>query len=70
VTDDDYVTCSVCGKRYKGRIPRGGDGTVLYPRRHRIKIFYTTNLGLSPRRPRYERCEGSFRAAVEYQKGP
>jgi len=27
--------CIICGKLTAGRIPRGGDGTLRYPRRHK-----------------------------------
>lgn len=26
--------CSICGKPTAGRVPRGGDGTFILPRRH------------------------------------
>lgn len=29
-----YVTCSVCGYRYAGKVPKGGDGSLLLPRLH------------------------------------
>jgi hypothetical protein len=28
------VQCPVCGKKGGSRMPRGGDGSLLYPRRH------------------------------------
>lgn len=30
------IKCPICGKITGGRKPRGGDGTFLYPRRHRV----------------------------------
>jgi len=50
------VKCSVCGRIYKAIIPRGGDGSLHWPRKH------YRNLGLS----KLERlqddtyCLGSF----------
>lgn len=29
--------CVVCGKLTDGRLPKGGDGSVYYPRRHNGK---------------------------------
>ncbi len=34
----EYVTCSICGKKYSGRVPRGGDGSALFPRKHYTHI--------------------------------
>jgi len=28
--------CAVCGKEVAGRLPRGGDGTFFYPRKHNV----------------------------------
>lgn len=30
------VKCSVCGKQTAGRVPKGGDGTFMLPRRHKL----------------------------------
>jgi len=32
---DEYVICAVCGKKYKGIVPKGGDGSALFPRKHK-----------------------------------
>lgn len=32
----ETVRCSVCRRYYMGRIPRGGDGSAINPRRHFI----------------------------------
>ncbi len=61
---DGYVTCAVCHKRYKGKVPKGGDGSVLFPYKHRQVDSYgdfgqysiTTST-----------CPGSFQAALEYR---
>lgn len=29
--------CAECGKLTAGRKPRGGDGTLMYPRRHYLR---------------------------------
>jgi len=60
----ERVTCSVCGYQYADKIPPGGDGTVLMPRKHKKYGF-----GLSY----YDRqkagdCPGSFQLAREYQE--
>ena len=31
----EKVLCSICGKVVVGRVPYGGDGSVLYPRWHK-----------------------------------
>lgn len=31
----ERVKCAACGRIGASRMPRGGDGTLLYPRRHR-----------------------------------
>lgn len=48
--------CPVCGKLTAGRIPKGGDGSFYYPRRH--------NFGASP-------CPGNIQEAewVDYDTG-
>lgn len=28
--------CSFCGKETKGRVPKGGDGSFVYPARHKV----------------------------------
>jgi len=64
----ERVTCSWCNKRYIGKVPKGGDGSVLYPRKHKITRRKRTSVF-----PTYttveEVCEGSFTAAKEYEKG-
>lgn len=42
--------CAVCGKPTAGRLPRGGDGTFYYPRRHQG--------------PDGKPCEGNYREAL------
>ena len=50
------IKCAICGRIYKSKIPRGGDGTEMCPRKH------YRNIGLN----RNERildntiCSGSF----------
>lgn len=65
MSETEYVTCAVCGHRYAGKIPPGGDGSALMPRRHK-KIM----LGLffyQMRKIGVEDCPGSFMLAKEYQ---
>ena len=61
----EYVTCAVCGYRYAGKIPPGGDGSVMMPRKHKSRIhglsFYEMQkIGTAD-------CQGSFELAREYQ---
>ena len=30
-----YFQCVICGKLTAGRFPKGGDGTFIFPRKHR-----------------------------------
>ena len=30
-----YFKCIICGKLTAGRLPKGGDGTFYYPRKHK-----------------------------------
>lgn len=52
------IKCAVCGRIYKAKIPRDGDGSVLWPRKH------YQNLGLSKlerlQEDSYSYCLGSF----------
>jgi len=34
----EKVKCSVCGRIVSGRIPKGGDGSILFPYRHKKTI--------------------------------
>ncbi len=33
----DRVRCAVCGFMSKGRVPKGGDGSVLVPYQHKSR---------------------------------
>ncbi len=32
-----HFKCGVCGKLTAGKVPKNGDGTLIFPRRHRVK---------------------------------
>lgn len=55
----ERVICSVCKMRYKGKIPKGGDGSVVFPRKHYRKIPLVGPFGILPWTDK-ERCPGSF----------
>lgn len=57
----EYVTCNVCEKYIAGKVPKGGDGSVLFPRRH--APLYPSVSGQTP-----AVCSGSFQPAREYEK--
>jgi hypothetical protein len=61
----ERVTCRVCGRRYYGKVPRGGDGSGIYPEWHYRVIPAITNLGVMNKRGRTEVCPGSYQEAVE-----
>jgi hypothetical protein len=50
----ERVTCSICCRKYSGKIPKGGDGSVLFPRKHNLWKCKIT-------------CEGSLQEALEYK---
>lgn len=50
-----YVTCSVCGNNYAGKVPKGGDGSAMLPRLH-----YLPNLGFSYGPRKKVVCPGSY----------
>jgi len=53
----EHVRCSVCRSVFKGRIPKGGDGSALVPYRHsRIVSEF-------PHHDRLETCPGSLQSA-------
>lgn len=66
MSETEYVTCAVCGYRYAGKIPSGGDGTGLVPRKHKKRVpgysFYQLQ------KVGAEDCPGSFMMAKEYQE--
>lgn len=60
----EYVRCSMCGRKFVGKIPRGGDGSVLFPRKHWI-VVTSPPLFLETGIEKYsikEVCMGSFQA--------
>lgn len=52
----EYVICNFCGNRYVGIIPKGGDGTQLLPRRHRLITWQDKVLRHKDKRT----CPGSY----------
>lgn len=49
IYSEDYYTCPHCFKRYKGIIPKGGDGSVYIFPKHSVSHSVITNLGLMPK---------------------
>jgi hypothetical protein len=64
----EVVTCSVCGKKYAGKVPKGGDGSVLYPRRHKRFVPNPEGYGLNQHSYHREICDGSFKICWEDSK--
>ena len=56
----EWVVCKVCGHKYQAIIPHGGDGSVIYPRRHMRTIPVTNNMGITILPGKKEYCPGSF----------
>ena len=61
----EWVKCKVCGHTYQAIVPRGGDGSAIYPRRHTRKIPVTNNMGITILPGKREYCPGSFIAATD-----
>jgi len=61
-----YVFCCVCGKKYEAKIPKGGDGGLLVPRKHKIVI--STNSVAMNGTPIYkkETRSGSWREGFDF----
>ena len=64
------VTCSVCGKRYTGKIPKGGDGSILFPRKHNIIYIEKAKNGFGQGWFGWTEinmcvCDGSYREGIE-----
>ena len=60
---NEYVTCVVCKRRFIGKIPKGGDGSALVPRKHYQYIPITNNLGITLLPNTKIVCNGSYRIA-------
>jgi len=60
-----YVTCAVCKRRILGKIPFGGDGSILFPRKHHRRETWSA-AGISIVQ-KDEVCEGSNQPAKEYE---
>jgi len=65
----NYVTCVYCGKRYQGKIPKGGDGSVLFPRKHKVFLHNPVSVGggISVDKGKFVTCPGSYQEAKEYK---
>lgn len=62
----EYVICSVCKRKYKGIVPKGGDGSCLFPARHYRK---PEELKTRERPSRYWRyCPGSSLAGIPMEQ--
>ena len=63
----EYVSCTICGRNFVARIPKGGDGSFAFPRLHYAKKIPTTNnLGIMIASYKTQKvyCEGSFMSIV------
>jgi hypothetical protein len=68
----EYVTCAICGRKYAGKIPKKGDGSVLFPRKHyrhipAVAISEIDDLNIESDNIYLKIvCNGSYREAKEY----
>ena len=60
----EKVICSVCQNTYAGKVPKGGDGSELYPRKHSTR--YTINDSHLMLYSEKRVCPGSFEPAWFY----
>lgn len=70
MNDKEIVTCSHCGREYVGKVPKGGDGSVLFPRKHRLSPGSAERYTSAFRSVKgYDwTCPGSYKLAKEYQE--
>lgn len=61
----ELVICSKCRREFKGYVPKGGDGSLLYVRYHRR--IYIAFISMHVQHLRSKKCEGSNRAALEVE---
>jgi hypothetical protein len=57
----EYVTCVICKRKVWGHVPKGGDGSALFPYKHKMTMSV---LGWDGK-PRKEICPGSMLACLE-----
>jgi hypothetical protein len=58
------VKCSVCGRIYVGNIPKGGDGTSLFPRMHYGKSISHITVEVINMINNKQYCGGSFQEGI------
>ena len=59
----ELVVCSKCQREFKGYVPKGGDGSLLYVYYHHRSYFEFVSMYTQFRRS--VKCEGSNKAALE-----
>jgi len=62
-----YYRCPVCGKNYKGRIPKGGDGSAfIFPKHKRHSgVPLSIGAGKFMVKAKPDICPGSYRFCDE-----
>lgn len=61
---EDYVTCAVCGRDYVGKVPKGVDGSVMFPRKHYAQSIPFINAKVVIMINNRNYCEGSFQEGI------
>lgn len=60
-----HVRCVVCKRIYVSKIPKGGDGTILYPRLHYEKLLFPVSIiEVMNKVSGKSYCEGSFQEGI------
>ncbi len=67
---NEIVTCSYCGRKYVGKVPRGGDGSALFPRKHNLSLTSAERWSSPFRHVKGHdwTCPGSYHEAKEYEQ--
>jgi hypothetical protein len=65
----EYFMCPFCSHNYLGRVPKGGDGSMLFFPKHNRIIPHSNNLGATILPGRKEICPGSWRSVENAKDG-
>jgi hypothetical protein len=68
VTNKVYIYCPVCGRKYEAKTPKGGDGSMLVPRKHSRDILPLYDYGnTGSYAHRKEVCPGSWQEGIDIE---
>ena len=61
-TDLGYTYCAICQRKFRAVIPKGGDGSIVYPYKHKIRVVV-----IDKHETKTEVCPGSYRIGKDTQ---